>query len=242
MQDPLGEHKQIVIYSPHYDDAYLAMGGYLGCCLNMEKRITNVIIFGRSNRIYKQDMPREKWEHASRIRLNEEKRNQEILRAELIVFPNNEALLRGYSRRQNSITRYPIIVNHDIDAVTRRVIAEQISSVLDKNQTALHLFPAAIGDHVDHQLVSPLVGMLPDLQVAWGVYEDQPYASKLISPIDLAPLQSVVLPVDMDKKELFIHSYRSQDAANWVPKIFLYMKTLSAETGVAAERIWLNSE
>lgn len=237
--DPLSHFQHLVIYSPHFDDAFVSLGGYLGYCYRF-KRISVVIIFGRSNRIYKQDVSGELIEHASEMRASEEARNIRRINAELIIFSNEEAVLRGYRRRNDGTGGYPIEVDDMLDAATRETVYAQISAMVLHHRDALHLFPLGIGGHVDHVLVRDVTVREPTLESSIAYYEDLPYAFRPNANMDFAfEMSSLLLPVDVGAKVAFVRSYKSQQATKWVDGILSYMSSIGGLPGSHSERIWL---
>jgi len=237
--DPLTRFQHLVIYSPHFDDAFLSLGGYLGYCYSL-KRISVVIIFGRSNRIYKQDVSGGLIEHASAIRAGEEAGNIRRINAELIIFDNEEAVLRGYQRRNDCTGGYPIDVDDRLDAATRETVYAQISAMVRHHRDALHLFPLGIGGHVDHVLVRDVTVGEPALESSIAYYEDLPYAFRSNAKLDFASeMSSLLLPVDIGAKVAFVSSYKSQQATKWIDDILSYMSSIGGLPGSHSERIWL---
>jgi|JFJP01.1.fsa_nt_gi hypothetical protein len=241
MKDILADFAHIIVYSPHYDDAFLSLGGYLAYCSNnLNKKITVIILFGKTNNIDNVDVCENKVDYASCIRRAEEEKNIELINGKLIVYDNLEAVLRGHSRRKNCTNSYPNNFSDSIDKYCLETINCQISHIVNNNKYALHLFPLAIGDHVDHTIVNNCSKNEYLKSINIGFYEDLPYAcrnyytDKIFK--DLIP---VILPVKIEDKLNFIANYKSQNANKWIDEILEYMSLLNINEGEYSERIWL---
>lgn len=240
--DPLACFQHLIIFSPHYDDAFLSLGGYLGYC-HPSKQITVVVVFGRSNHVWGQDVGNELVAYASAVRAHEEATNVQRINASLIVCDHAEALVRGYRRRDGDAGRYPIQVDDALDEACRQAVDADVATIVHRHPAALHLFPLAIGRHVDHALVRGVAdcNQLAGSHIAY--YEDLPYACREPATGDrVSQMNCILLPVDPAAKVKFIRTYASQGAQKWADEVLRYMSSLRGEPGHSAERLWLPND
>ncbi len=239
IKDPIEKYNKIYIYSPHYDDTFLSLGGYLGLSNEFGKEITSIIVFGKSNNVYKTKLPKDKIEYASSIRCEEEKKNIDLISGNLIVWENYEANIRGHKTNKNSLKRYPYEIKLEYDKSVISKVVNQVRQNLVNNKEVLHLFPLSIGNLVDHLIVRQCLSKVEN-GFNIGFYEDLPYAieNSYIEKIS-DNMNSVLLPVNLEKKRLFIQNYQSQLAEKWIDDITNYMLSISKQLDIYFERIWL---
>ncbi len=233
----LNRFENIIVYSPHYDDAFLSLGGIL-FKLKGNIKITIVILFGRSSYLNKEVLPYNKSAIVSQIRLQEENINVNRICGKLIVFNNNESFLRGYKMKREGEIRYPSqLIESDYEF--REKLEKQVIKILksDKLKT-LHLFPMGIGNHVDHVLVN-MIGKKLQHDYYISYYEDQPYVSKhIINYNFFDDYFEEVTPVRVENKIKSILNYKSQYAYEWIGDILRYMSSINGYENLFVERIW----
>ncbi len=236
----LSNYAHIIVYSPHYDDAFLSLGGYLGHP-DAIKRTTIVIIFGNSNYVSSKYNGFSKDLDISKLRMTEELNNVKKINSELIVFAFKEALLRGHKFNSRGEFRYPT-TSVPLDFVCLKKIRMTITEYMRKfSCKTLHIFPLGIGKHIDHYLVSKIgIEMYNQTKHEIGFYEDQPYAAfhGIDSIILKRNIKKVILPANIHFKINAINEYKSQAASNWTNKIIDYMKN-EEDNETYNENIWL---
>lgn len=237
--DPLSEYNNLIIYSPHFDDAFLSLGGYLGLSKKFKKNVIIVIIFGLSSYQNKKNYPNEDIILISQKRKMEELQNIEYLSCELKVFNNPCALSRGYKFERNNPIPWPTkFLETDVPtaALVRKMIYRYAKSQANES---LHLFPSAIGDHIDHVITNQAGWDLYRTKINIAFYEDLPYAANYSIDKKIVNLTPIILPVDINDKLKFILNYKTQNTIEWIDEILNYMNSLNSHNGEFHERIWL---
>lgn len=239
--DPLRKYNNLVIYSPHFDDAFLSLGGYLGLSKYFRKNVVIVIVFGLSNYQSKKVSPivNEDIILISQKRKMEEMQNINYLSCELKVFNNISALSRGYKIERNNTTPFPTeLLEFDKSTVTsvRKTLYEYAKS---QSNESLHLFPLAIGKHIDHVITNQAGWDLYRTETNVAFYEDLPYAANYSIDKQIVNLTPIMLPADIEDKLKFIRNYKTQNTIEWIDEILNYMNSLNSHNGEFHERIWL---
>lgn len=237
--DPLSEYNNLIIYSPHFDDAFLSLGGYLGLSQYFKKNVIIVIIFGLSSYQNKKNYPIEDIILISQKRKMEELQNIEYLSCELKVFNNLCALSRGYKFERNNPTPWPtkfLETDRPTAMSVRKMIYRYAKSQANES---LHLFPLAIGEHIDHVITNQVGWNLYRNKFNVAFYEDLPYVAKYSKEKHIASLTPIILPADINDKLKLILNYKTQNTVEWIDEILNYMYSLNCDSGKYHERIWL---
>lgn len=232
--------ENIVVYSPHYDDAFLSLGGFLSEYSNT-KSVSIIIIFGITNYIFGKEVLNSEISLASNIRMKEELENCKLIGAKLVILENNEALLRGYKKGDIFFTKE---INLDEKKINEDLIKieKQVNEIIEKSpHNSLHLFPLAIGNHIDHILVNKIGNNLFNKnKTSIAFYEEQPYVARIgIENITNLGLKPIILHTNIHKKIKSILTYKSQNTINWLGEILKYMLFVEKYIGQFVERIWI---
>ena len=185
----------IVIFSPHYDDVLLGLGGYIlglnASGLRSSKTFRVQLIFSRSNyqvgsgaENYDRSLERIKFATGNRLMedlecldelLGEHNYSYELLR-------EKEALLRGKVLTDGTMEfphgMYPEFGEEEWQILTR--LQQLIRSWADRDNTAL-VFPLAIKEHIDHFItreaaLTTAKELGSKLKCSIYFQEDKPYA------------------------------------------------------------------
>lgn len=236
MSDPAGR-PSVVVVAPHYDDAPLSLGqslldGALSRC-----RVRVVVVFGCTNWT--------RWVHPTRRRAPavtawrrlEEAAASVVFGYRFRVQRLEEAILRTGDPDPARLL--------DPDAPVERdplvgVIAERLGEL--RAGAELVLFPAGLGDHVDHRLVAAAGRQLSrDRAGGLGFYEDRPYAALLDEPARRAQLAR--LGEDLEWRDLSgpvtrrLHRTLRLVYPSQIDELFLRAMDRDVASG-AVERAW----
>lgn len=152
--------KNIVIVSPHMDDAALSMGGGI---LQNDSKVKIITLFGSN---WTLDGISPDSDRITKIRIAEEQSFIKKVKAEFIFCNLPEATMRGYSDWTMKC-----------DLHKDRELLEEIIAIINKNtesEDEVYL-PAAVGEHIDHTLVFESIKFLHNKNLR--LYEDLPYAT-----------------------------------------------------------------
>jgi LmbE family N-acetylglucosaminyl deacetylase len=223
----------VLIISPHLDDAFFSLGGYLLKNRPAKKKIVDVFTtsrFAPRFKRYKLDI-----DQISLIRRREELKNASIVDTivEFLNFP--EAPLRGYTSA--------------FDQPRWKEEAEMIEAIKSHlyqiiKDAKIVFFPLGIGMNVDHVILSRLgLEFLLEGQNQIMFYEDLPYAAGfprrfgLDSKLSRVHLKSELVSIDPIGKLKLALAYKSQ-CLPYIPlQIIMYSK-LTRPLGGFYERIW----
>jgi hypothetical protein len=198
---------KVLILSPHIDDAFLSLGGFIAKYFSLHD-LEVLDIFSYDPWVLGDS------EIADKLKNIEVRKKEEILNASIVGIKVNFLDFpagwkeRGYPRWQMNI-----------DRKRDHKILNQISRYLEKLAGSFDLIfsPLGIGGHVDHKLIREIASKLFKSKVYY--YEDQPYAleknffrcSKNFQKKQR--LLSYVLSItkkELKIKEMFVGNYKSQ--------------------------------
>ncbi|MFZ3010091.1 MAG: PIG-L family deacetylase [Candidatus Microsaccharimonas sp.] len=225
---------QKVIFSPHCDDAFLALGGYI---LNDPTSIHVVDIFATC--AWTTSPENFSAEELTRINQAEEKRVAVNAKVSLTLYEYPEALLRNYRKWNAKLV-------HPEDTAMANEIAQTMRQHISD---ATHVFfPLAPGHHVDHAIVHAQLHNLFDEMTGNNskvyVYEDLPYSwygdvneqiEKLSRRFNLEP-EIIDISESFNEKLALLGQYKSQLATSDIQKVTEYAQSISPVT--YSERIW----
>jgi LmbE family N-acetylglucosaminyl deacetylase len=224
-----------IIFSPHCDDAFLSLGGYI--TLHHDE-VEVVDIFGTC--AWTTVDTDETTPNVTEINQAEERAAAQLAQVPVTIYEYPEALMRKY-RKWNTKTI------HKADAPLSLDIYKTIRS------HAIHarrvFFPIAPGHHVDHVLVHNQLHRLFDELAHAGVevfvYEDLPYAwydgvsqpiEKLSRKFALEPQVIRLSDEVMEQKMTLLGQYPSQLNQVDINKVREYAQSI--EPNQYSERIW----
>ncbi len=226
-----------ILISPHLDDAVISVGGHL---IHWRKRgifVTVYDFFSVSNFT--------RWgfgdqTEVTATRKREERLVLEELGVDFVFLGYEESVVRGH-RIEDEAVGYPIVFQPALDQpVVSRAIGD-LRGILSRHPDCETLFPAAIGDHIDHVCLQRAaccaIAELPNLR--FGFYEDLPYCQGREFPAlikqryDLRPR---ALTIDLEAKLSCIRRYASQPTDEWIGAIAEHARQVG--TGTAMERVW----
>jgi LmbE family N-acetylglucosaminyl deacetylase len=176
---------EVLVVSPHFDDAPLSLGQSLLDGALSTRRVSVAVVFGRTNWT--------RWVHPTPGRAP-------VVGCWRRMEETAAALAFGYRWRASSGVEAILrgVVGDDLLDPARTVDGDPslppLRDWLDAQRRPgrLVLVPAAIGGHVDHQLVARAGADLVAAGAAGiGFYEDRPYAS-FLSPDELAEQVSLL--------------------------------------------------
>jgi len=223
-----------VIFSPHCDDAFLAMGGWI---LAHIEDVHVVDIFATC--AWTTDEANFSSEELTVINQTEERKLAKEVGVALSLYEYPEALLRGY-KEWNA----PQLLADDASLAVEinKTMKEHIKGVKQV------YFPLAPGHHVDHVIVHEQMTKLFDemagVDIEVYVYEDLPYSWYGGVDERIASLQETfqVVPEVFDitdryeQKEELLGIYKSQLGVDDLRKVREY--SASIMPGKYSERIW----
>jgi len=223
-----------VIFSPHCDDAFLAMGGYI---LQSPQDFHVVDIFGTC--AWTTTDQNFTSEELTRINQSEERAVAQKAGVGLTIYEYPEALLRNY-RKWNAKRL------HSSDVALAKNILETIKHhALGASRV---YFPLAPGHHVDHVIVHNQMPVLYELLIDSGVevylYEDLPYSwygdveeriSTLKRHYTLKPTLIDISDVYV-RKEALLSLYASQLGEDELRKVKEYGASLKKDS--YSEVLW----
>lgn len=213
-----------IIISPHLDDAVLSLFGYMYSSKEKKKLILNIFSGVPNNLMYlsdlaisiiKQDLNISDTHlidatNYYKFRLNEDRKVMNKYKFDYYNMGLLDAIFRGdppYYTKEESLFK-------DINILDKNLIYS-ISKFIKGNFTreCKMIFPLAIGNHVDHQIVNKVGKNLSDEGYNCFFYEDFPYASsgneEIINFRCKDPIY-INLNNILDKKVEAISKYESQ--------------------------------
>jgi len=225
-----------IVFSPHIDDAFLSLGGSILNWRKSGEKVLIVNIFSISNFSKGEAGDKEK---VTEIRKEEEMEVKKETGVESLFLDFPEALLRGYKMRKED-PFYPDSFDESIDGETVKLVGKEVSKYFE--DSAMHYFPLAIGEHVDHVLVKKIgEKVLKEGKLKYlSFYEEIPYVGwfgvpeEPIKELDLKPRTQ---PVDVEKKVEIAKKYSSQIEEEWVRCLVKHANSISREGGY--ERVWI---
>lgn len=230
-----------VIFAPHCDDAFFALGGAICAWRERGEQVLILDCFSRSGLTRQASSTNRKSmiDLISHTRALEDLVNALRLGAKVEFLGLPEVLLRGYSDIFGNRKRFLGIPMGKIDDSWIPAHLEKTFSRYTASSECY--FPLGIGDHVDHVLVSQ-VGrkMTRPLQRSNRIffYEDIPYVtdnnSSSVLQKDLDPIN---LPIDWGKKEALLRTYKSQLAGRYAKTMISSVRSYHESLG-GCERVW----
>lgn len=198
--------KNIIIFSPHIDDAFLSMGGTIHFFAEQQKKIKIINIFSDT-----QFTNISLINDVVKTRIQEENLNLDIIykltgnRIETHFLDLPDALQRGYSLK--SSMDFPKIT----DEFNNKNIC--IKNFLKNflTEDALIYIPLGLGNHIDHIIVRNTILYLSirkKLHKNIMFFEEQPYATFMNTKPNF--LEDSYIEIDFDTKKQLIESYKSQ--------------------------------
>lgn len=178
ISDIIERFSQVLVFSPHMDDAVLSCGGLLAA-LSPHLECTTVTLCTADPKLSSNERP----PHG--IALPSERRHEEAaamraLNCELVQLDFLDAIYRTDQSSHERI--YPTLdslwsMPVEADTHYRSLLAELLRPVLERAHAAqaLILAPAGVGHHVDHILCTQtLLSLVPEVDSVL-LYEDFPY-------------------------------------------------------------------
>lgn len=227
------ERRQVIL-SPHCDDAFLALGGYI---LHDPSKVHVIDIFATC--AWTTSPENYSSEELTRINQDEERAVAEKAGVHVTLHEYPEALLRNY-RKWNAKKIHPS------DTVLSGSIVKTIREYLKEGDRVF--FPLAPGHHVDHVILHRQLKLLFDELLEKDIevfaFEDLPYSwyggaeerlNRLSRTFTLTA-QVIDISEYMDEKVSLLKLYSSQLADSDIAKVIDYAKNLSNYT--YSERIW----
>lgn len=206
--DKLIPEKNILIFSPHFDDVLFMLGGYINE-LKKENRLSSkkfhiLLIFSRSNYLagtgagnFDNSLERIKLATGKRL-LEDQNCIDELLGRFNYTYEllgENECFTRGKSFA-NSEMEFPHGMFNDFDDEDHRIFERMVNRIAKYAQledTAL-VFPTAIKEHIDHFIVREAavkVARQGQHKSSFYFQEDKPYGG-IADEAELARLQQFV--------------------------------------------------
>ncbi len=250
------KYSQLLVLSPHMDDAVLSCGGFISAASQKMRCVTLTLCTSDPDLEVNEAPP-----HGIALpseRRHEEAAAMEALGCELIQLDFMDAIYRK-DRRGEKKSLYPTLdslwsMPVEGDLHYRNVLSQKIQPVLKSFESAptLILTPAGVGHHVDHILCTQtLLSLVPDLGSVM-LYEDFPYVvdqgehlgvsdsiGAALQRLNLRGMERFEFYSNIDAKASLIRNYPSQ-----LDTIFggaNHIQSVLAKSGVentAVERFW----
>jgi LmbE family N-acetylglucosaminyl deacetylase len=146
----------VVVLSPHIDDAFLSMGGTIGK-LSKDNDILVIDIFGNTTFTVNHTEP----ELVKEVRTKEDKLNinkiltnqstQKLLDLSILDYP--DAVERGMEL--SSISDYPRVDSETIESENylKQNLVKKIEKIINDTKASTFYIPSCVGEHIDHVIV-----------------------------------------------------------------------------------------
>lgn len=207
-----------MFFSAHYDDAIGSCGGTINKLIDNGERATVITVFGKeATRPYSAHAIRlhENWgikDSPVKTRAQENRRACDLLACELRDLPFEEALYRKNERGANLYVDSRAIFSSpskEDDILLENII----STILETISGDKLFFPAAIGNHVDHQILRKVGERLkrqgePVIFYHDFFYRDRDYENSLKS--NFYVYEELFSKTQFDKKIRAFEAYKSQ--------------------------------
>ena len=228
------------IIAPHLDDSFFSLGGHISFWHSRGDNIEEIVVFTLSN--FCKDGFADT-DEISHIRKKEELELCRKYKVKMTCFDYKESVVRGYTTEKGNILDFPTQVIPEIDDETERKLIFYFTKVMKDNGNICFYFPTAVGNHVDHKVVSNacINAVKKTGFKEFAFYEELPYAGRESFPdkiTSLFKLEPVMLETDREEKRRMILHYSSQPVLDWVEEILAVQESYRA--GKFCERIWRN--
>lgn len=229
----MGGPRSIAVVSPHPDDAALSCGGLLLSLPPIE--MTLLTVFGRSRWMLGIDASDAPADLVTALRSKEDRAYAERLGANLVRLDAQDSSLRGY----DSVTECG---DGPLDRSAIELVQGLLAEALNRIRPDCVLGPAAIGQHVDHRLVSAGLTHL-SRRCPWSLilFEDLPYAAlqtgSTARPGSSDPGVIVSIDAAMDRKLEMLRIYRSQIEESTLSSLARH--SARSAKGSFVERFWV---
>ncbi len=233
-----------VIFAPHCDDAYLSLGGSILKWRNEGEEIRVVNVFSKSgftNKVSSDDSNLV-W-LISHTRALEELVNALTVGADVEFLDLPEAPLRGHRKPWTTGVNRDGVVNFlqgkIDDSWLNSPILKSILKFAPENEC---YFPLALGNHIDHVLLSEVAQKaIQQTHISsYCFYEDLPYGAKILSgryEVNGRELRPTLQSIDWTRKEKLLLTYGSQLEGKYGLRIIATIESYHASLG-ACERTW----
>ncbi len=234
---------EIIILSPHLDDAALSLGGLMLQQKAFRAKCTVVDIFSRVS-WWRFDLSEDALPRIQATRDTEEGWVMRLAGAELIRWGLAEAPLRGYPLAEIFTTDRKLEA-----AATHEFIRSAVCKLARERHATNWYLPLAIGNHIDHRIArDAALDGLREAQTPLEklhFYEDLPYAAQQAGVEDYSSFLAGVLPgcrlgesavrVDQGKLRL-LRAYGSQLTPSQIDLVFEYSRRVYRV--LRGERTW----
>jgi len=213
---------KILILSPHIDDAFLSLGGFISK-YSKSHCIEVVNVFSFDPWVLEDFDTNNKLKNIM-TRKVEESKNTELSKIKVKYLD----LPAGWKERGYPSWQSPI--DKEKDSKLIKILKKYVRTVSTSYDVTLA--PLAIGGHIDHKLVRLIASTVTSLEKI-AFYEDLPYAFENkflkygVGFIKQKKLRSVTLKLgtsDLRKKEKLVNTYKSQLKKDFMDRIMSYTK------------------
>ncbi|NDK97572.1 PIG-L deacetylase family protein [Photorhabdus bodei] len=244
--------KRLTLISPHPDDIAYSIGGFVSQLASVST-LEVVTVFTQSRWALPKSLRDAGSSVISKVRVKEEQTFCQNFKMKLYPLGLSDSSLSGYddgNERQLQFTQGQLT-----DDIRASIVLEKLQQVLAESSPDIVIAPAAIGHHIDHQIVHHAICSLQNHQWQLAFYEDLPYTAeftldileKQLTERKFSILEAISIDQTLADKYAALSNYASQTDQETIDAIIVHAQRLAQtcfHTGQAvyhAERFWEKS-
>ncbi|OTA21863.1 2'-N-acetylparomamine deacetylase [Xenorhabdus beddingii] len=241
--------KRLTLIAPHPDDIAYSIGGFVSQ-LAAVSTLEVVTVFTQSRWALPKSLRNSGAAIISKVRVKEEQTFCQNFKMKLYPLGLSDSSLSGYddgNERQLEFTQGQLT-----DDIRTSIVLEKLHQVLAESRPDIVIAPAAIGHHIDHQIVHHAICSLQNNQWQLVFYEDLPYAyeftldilEKQLTERKLRVLETISIDQTLADKYTALSNYASQTDQETINAIIAHAQRLAqmyfhtGKTVHHAERFW----
>ncbi|MBD2826619.1 PIG-L deacetylase family protein [Xenorhabdus szentirmaii] len=247
IKDWYGKH--ITLIAPHPDDIAYSIGGFISQ-LAAVSTLEVVTVFTQSQWALPKSLRNSGAAVVSKVRVKEEQAFCENFKMKLYPLGLSDSSLSGYNdgnERQLQFTQEQLT-----DDIRTSIVLEKLQQILAESSPDIVIAPAAIGHHIDHQIVHHAICSLQNHQWQLAFYEDLPYAAefsldileKQLTERKFSILEVISIDQTLADKYAALSNYASQTDKETIDAIIFHAQRLAQknfhteQVVYHAERFW----
>ncbi len=241
----------MMVISPHLDDAALSCGGNIYMMAAKGQRVLVATLMagdGQGAQLsgYAQDLHR-RWQldqNAAACRRREDEKAARILGADTVHLPFPDCIYRCDPETGVHFYRSDTAIFADVNALDRNLVQEISSAIAELPQSKQQLVPFGVGNHVDHQIARSASEQVFGKDLLY--YEEYPYAAEpeaRNAPLqkDWADWEEMIIPLTEKAQRVKIEAiaaYQSQLSTFFTDRLDLEQQVSEYVQMIGGERLW----
>ncbi len=220
---PWDELEQVVVLSPHLDDAALSCGGLVAELRGVAPRLVVTLCAGDPPPGPASESKRSQFFAHPRERRREDREAMQSLACDYLHLGFCDAVYRYDDRGRPLYREFLTGEIHPGDRAHAAAVADAIARICAQTGAILVVAPLAIGRHIDHVICARAAVALAGSGARLLFYQDIPYsvpgnritkvadtAEHALARLGLAPERELLVPFDLDAKTRLVARYGTQ--------------------------------